>query len=96
MQNQFSNHHIGDGHLYFMELMHEYYLDAANRGSIARFVNHSCEPNSRLEKWTVGDETRVGLFTSKELKAGEEITFDYGWTDSADTKPQKCYCGTPR
>src|SRR5438034_710410 len=30
----------------------------ATRGSIARFVNHSCEPNCRMVKWTVAGAKR--------------------------------------
>jgi hypothetical protein len=26
-------------------------IDAARRGSVARFINHSCDPNCHTEKW---------------------------------------------
>ena len=28
-------------------------LDAKHMGSVARFANHSCEPNCELQKWSV-------------------------------------------
>ena len=34
----------------------------ATRGSIARFVNHSCAPNCRMIKWTVAGKPRMALF----------------------------------
>ena len=45
-------------------------LDAGPRGNIARFVNHSCDPNSETQKWTVNGDTRIGLFALKDLPAG--------------------------
>lgn len=53
--------------------------------SIARFVNHSCEPNSFfLEAGT--------LFAARDIKKGEEITFDYSLNE--DTPFQmNCLCG---
>ncbi|RLO05047.1 hypothetical protein DYB28_001472, partial [Aphanomyces astaci] len=45
-----------------------------------RFVNHSCNPNCKAEKWTVGGETRLLVFALRELAPGDEITFDYQWT----------------
>lgn len=34
------------------------YIDAQHFGNISRFINHSCEPNSRLEKWRA-DESGI-------------------------------------
>jgi SET domain-containing protein len=31
----------------------------ATRGSIARFVNHSCEPNCEMVKWIVGGKPHI-------------------------------------
>ena len=47
------------------------------RGGVARLINHSCAPNCRAEKWSVGGETQVGLYAIREIKADEEITYDY-------------------
>jgi SET domain-containing protein len=36
-------------------------MDASQAGNIARFTNHSCEPNCEIQKWAVGAEvTRQG------------------------------------
>jgi len=43
-------------------------------GNIARFVNHSCAPNCEAD----GPEGRVFILTTKNIKAGEELTYDYG------------------
>jgi histone-lysine N-methyltransferase SETD2 len=50
-------------------------------------ANHSCTPNMVAEKWMVDDVERVGLFASKVIQRGEELTFDYGYHFNP------CYCG---
>ena len=59
----------------------------------ARFANHSCDPNCATQKWNVAGELRVGIFATKDIPAGEEITFDYqlDTLGNADKKP--CHCG---
>jgi SET domain-containing protein len=52
----------------------------ATRGSICRFVNHSCEPNCKVEKWTVNGEPRMALFAGEAgIMTGEELTYDYNF-----------------
>lgn len=29
-------------------------IDATRKGSEARFINHSCDPNCEMQKWQVG------------------------------------------
>jgi histone-lysine N-methyltransferase ASH1L len=50
------------------------------RGSIARFVNHSCEPNCTMERWTVAGMPRMALFAGEQgVMVGEELTYDYNF-----------------
>ena len=35
-------------------------VDATRYGGFVRFINHSCEPNCKTEKWTVAGEIRIG------------------------------------
>ena len=52
----------------------------ATRGSIARFVNHSCEPNCKMVKWTVAGKPKMALFAGdKGIMTGEELTYDYNF-----------------
>merc|ERR1712226_392996 len=76
-------------------LSKELYVDATSKGNISRFMNHSCDPNSETQKWTVNGELRVGFFTKREVKAGEELSFDYKYERYGNVA-QKCYCGTAR
>src|ERR1700753_692385 len=66
----------------------------ATRGSIARFVNHSCAPNCRMEKWTVADKPRMALFAGENgIMTGEELTYDYNFDPYSQKNVQECRCG---
>ncbi|KAI7832381.1 hypothetical protein BC939DRAFT_102354 [Gamsiella multidivaricata] len=84
----------GVEHFYFMSLQSDEVIDATKRGCLARFINHSCNPNCHLEKWVVGSKLRIGIFTIKRVAEGEELTFDYQF-ERYGAEAQKCYCGEP-
>jgi hypothetical protein len=50
--------------------------------------NHSCEPNS-------GFSGQIGLVAMREIKAGEEICFDYAMCDGSNYDEFTCSCGSP-
>ena len=50
-------------------------------------MNHSCEPNGGLR----GEAVLVAM---RDIKEGEEITFDYATTECIDGE-WECLCGTP-
>ena len=50
----------------------------ATRGTMARFVNHSCAPNCDMVKWIVAGKPRMALFAGANgVMTGEELTYDY-------------------
>ena len=68
----------------------------ATRGSAARFVNHSCEPNCRMVKWTVAGKPRMALFAGDNgIMTGEELTYDYNFDPFSQKNVQECKCGAP-
>ncbi|KAK6465433.1 hypothetical protein DFJ63DRAFT_292236 [Scheffersomyces coipomensis] len=81
-------------HFYFMMLKNDSFIDATVKGSLARFVNHSCNPNAYVDKWVVGGRLRMGIFAKRSIQKGEEITFDYN-VDRYGAQSQPCYCGEP-
>ncbi|OBA20730.1 SET domain-containing protein [Metschnikowia bicuspidata var. bicuspidata NRRL YB-4993] len=80
-------------HFYFMMLTKDAFIDATEKGCLARFCNHSCLPNSYVDKWVVGDKLRMGIFSKRAIEKGEEITFDYN-VDRYGAQLQPCYCGS--
>ncbi|XP_051141998.1 probable inactive histone-lysine N-methyltransferase SUVR2 [Andrographis paniculata] len=77
-------------------------LDATYYGNVARFINHRCFDASLVEI-PVEVETpdhsyyHVAFFTTREVKAMEELTWDYGIDFDDHEHPVKafhCQCGS--
>ncbi|CCG82246.1 Histone-lysine N-methyltransferase [Taphrina deformans PYCC 5710] len=81
-------------------------IDAYKKGDISRFFNHSCRPNLKSIPVSNGvpQEYEVAFFTTRAIKAREELCFDYDpvWLqkrNEAATNNQpfdpfgKCLCG---
>ncbi|KAJ1279934.1 hypothetical protein BS78_04G193300 [Paspalum vaginatum] len=75
---------------YMCEISKDFTIDATFKGNVSRFLNHSCDPNCKLEKWQVDGETRVGVFASRSIKVGEPLTYDYRFVHFGEKV--KCHC----
>lgn len=84
----------GHKHFYFMTLNGSEIIDACAKGNLGRFINHSCDPNCRTEKWMVNGEVCIGLFAIRDIKKGEELTFDYNYVRVFGAAAKKCFCGS--
>lgn len=80
--------------LYIMALDNNVYVDARKRGGIARYINHSCEPNCVVERWKVRGNLRAAVIATRDMPAGTELSFDYQWERKRGRAPTKCHCGT--
>jgi len=80
--------------LYIMALDNDTYIDARKKGSIARYINHSCDPNCAVHRWKVRGVLRAGIFATKDIPAGTELSFDYKWKRKRGRAPTKCHCGS--
>lgn len=71
-------------------------IDGTGRENTARYINHSCHPNAEAEHDE--DEDRIFIRACKKIKAGEEITYDYGkdfFNDIISKKGCRCRKCTP-
>jgi serine/threonine protein kinase len=82
--------------LYIMALDGDIYLDARHRGGIARYINHSCEPNCVVHRWRVRGIIRACVFALRDIGEGEELSFDYQWDRKRGRAVTKCYCGSEK
>eukprot|EP00736_Rhodelphis_marinus_P009670 Rmarinus@m.29557 len=87
---------LGEKNYYMLtfDLPSGLYIDARHKGSVARFMNHSCAANCETQKWTAQDHFRVGLVARCDLKPGQELTFDYQ-LEGVDIEDIPCKCGAP-
>ncbi|KAI3798563.1 hypothetical protein L1987_33840 [Smallanthus sonchifolius] len=81
----------GKTNFYLCEINRDMVIDATFKGNKSRYINHSCSPNTEMQKWRIDGETRIGIFATRVIKKGEHLTYDYQFVQfGAD---QDCYCG---
>jgi len=74
---------------YLFEVNKKKTIDGSVKSNIARYINHSCRPNSEIE---ISAE-RVFVLTRRKVKAGEELNYDYGKEYYEEyIKPVGCKC----
>ena len=75
---------------YFFAVNSKWSVDGSRRDNIARYINHSCRPNAEA---LVSQRKRIWIWSKRKIKAGEEITYDYGkeYFDGV-IKPIGCRC----
>uniref|UniRef100_A0A7N2MUF2 Histone-lysine N-methyltransferase ASHH3 n=1 Tax=Quercus lobata TaxID=97700 RepID=A0A7N2MUF2_QUELO len=83
--------HRGETNFYLCEINRDMVIDATYKGNKSRYINHSCCPNTEMQKWIIDGETRIGIFATRDIKKGEHLTYDYQFVQfGAD---QDCHCG---
>jgi len=75
---------------YFFGVNSKWSIDGSPRSNTARYINHSCRPNCDA----VVSKRRVWIWSRRAIKAGEELSYDYGKEYFDDhIKPVGCKCG---
>lgn len=59
---------------YFFGVNSKWSINGSGRENVARYINHSCRPNAEA----IISKGRVWIWSRKNIKPGEEITYDYG------------------
>lgn len=82
------------GLTYLMQISKNMVIDGAINGNAARFINHSCNPNTETTR--IGN--RVYITALRTIPAGEELTYDYKLSlgqppDDEDMRLWACRCG---
>ncbi|CAG0883630.1 unnamed protein product [Darwinula stevensoni] len=75
-----------------------YVMDAKYMGNIARYMNHSCEPNIFVQSVFVDTHDPrtpwITFFAERNIRAGEELAWDYNYTvGSVPGRQLMCHCG---
>lgn len=78
------------GGLYLFTLNEHIVIDGKGHENIARYFNHSCEPNIEA---LIEDDTAVIFQAITDIVPGDELTFDYGKEYTEDIIAAKgCRC----
>ncbi|KAJ6953213.1 hypothetical protein NC652_005038 [Populus alba x Populus x berolinensis] len=85
---------MGIGSSYLFRLDDGYVVDATKRGGIARFINHSCEPNCYTKVISVEGQKKIFIYAKRYIAAGEEITYNYKFP--LEDKKIPCNCGSKK
>lgn len=95
MQRRLKQEYKGQRHQYMMVLSGDNgIIDATQKGAVARFMNHCCEPNCYVQEWNVLGFPRMGIFALKNIAKDEELSFDYKMK-RLGSMFENCKCGAP-
>ncbi|KAK7252873.1 hypothetical protein RIF29_37126 [Crotalaria pallida] len=90
------NSHVNDMSR-LIEEQAQYVIDATKYGNVSRFINHSCSPNLVNHQVLVESmdckRAHIGLYASRDIALGEELTFDYHY-EPMPGEGSPCLCGS--
>ena len=79
-----------DKAIYLFNLNKRYDLDGDFKFNTARLINHSCNPNCEV----TGKGLKVWVHAIRDIKKGDEFSYDYGFSFDEDYKNYPCRCGS--
>jgi len=87
----------GRHHTFLFILDDDTVVDARRKGTDARYINHSCDPNCE----TIIEDGRIFIKAIRAIKPDEEIVYDYRfeWQDEyepVDVRYYACRCGSKK
>ncbi len=88
VSNARENRYLDQGCIWVFKVNSRWSRDANVGGNIARFINHSCQPNC----YSAVHGRTIWIRAAKRIAAGDELTYDYN-TEGDKTIPCRCRPG---
>ncbi|KAK5638575.1 hypothetical protein RI129_012870 [Pyrocoelia pectoralis] len=82
---------VGIGSSYLFRIDLENIIDATKCGNLARFINHSCNPNCYAKVITIESQKKIVIYSKQPIGVNEEITYDYKFP--IEDEKIACLCG---
>lgn len=84
-------------HTFYFHIDEKNVIDALYGGNSSRWINHSCAPNCEADE----QEGRVFIKALRNIRAGEELNYDYGLIIDERYTPKlkaeyPCWCGASK
>jgi SET domain-containing protein len=84
----------GEHHTFLFAIDDDVVVDAAFKGNLARWINHSCAPNCDV----VIEDGRLWIESLRDIAPGEELAYDYNFIlptrhTAAAKRRYPCACG---
>jgi hypothetical protein len=81
-------------HTFLFAIDEKVTIDATRRGGVAKYINHSCDPNCEA----VNERDRIFIEAIKNIQPGVELTYDYGFEHDGEPLTElralyPCHCG---
>ena len=76
--------------IYLFNINKKYDLDGDFKFNTARLINHSCDPNCEV----LGKGLKIWIYAMRDIKRGEELSYDYGFSFDKDFRQYPCRCGS--
>ena len=93
---RYDDEKMGRHHTFLFTVDDRICIDGAVNGNDARFLNHSCDGNCEA----VTDRKRIFIEARRNIKAGDELLYDYQYERTEDHTEEDeqfyaCRCGSP-
>ena len=75
--------------IYLFNLNNRHDLDGDFKFNTARLINHSCNPNCEV----IGKGLKLWISAIRDIRKGEELNYDYGFSYDKNYKQFPCKCG---
>jgi len=85
---------LGIGSSYLFRLDQDTIIDSTYQGNLARFINHSCDPNCYARIISVENQRKIVIYSKRDIEVGEEISYDYQFEFEPEENKIICLCGS--
>ncbi|HVF41012.1 MAG TPA: SET domain-containing protein-lysine N-methyltransferase [Gemmatimonadaceae bacterium] len=94
---RYDEEHMSRHHTFLFTLDDDTVIDGDVKENVARFINHSCDPNCEA----VIEDEHIWIYALKNIQPGVELAYDYQYerTGENDEELEKfyvCKCGSPK